>query len=263
MKFMDQVNQTEVKPDHVEVFWLGQAGFLIKTQDGKQIVIDPYFSDCVFRLNPQEGYGFKRMMPPVCDAKDLEIDVLLISHEHNDHFDVDAIGDLVKLKTEVYTNCVVADSMEQMGFDMKKVHRMEKGTPVELPGCRILPVDCDHGELSPEALGFLLDFGFIRIYYAGDTAWTKERLKVPLQIQPEAAILPINGAYGNLDSEAAAAYARELNCRVCIPCHFWTFPLHRGEPQELIELMKEVPDCRLVMLCQGESCTLGLDLLSK
>lgn len=257
MNFMDKVNQTEVKPGSVEIFWLGQAGFLIKTEKGKQIVIDPYFSDCVFRLNPQEGYGFKRIMPPVCEAKELDIDVLIISHEHNDHFDVDAIQELVKPKTEVYTNCVVADAMEQMGFDQKRLHRMERGTPIELPECRLLPVDCDHGELAPEALGFLLDFGFLRIYYAGDTAWTPQRLQVPLKIQPEAAILPINGAYGNLDAKAAAAYAKELKCGVCIPCHFWTFPLHRGEPQEMINLMeKEVPDCRLVMLCQGESCTL-------
>ena len=67
------------------------------------------------RLSPEEGLGFKRLMPPPCGAGELDTDVLIISHEHKDHFDVDA-------------------------------------------------------------LGFILDFGFSRLYYAGDTALTLSRL---------------------------------------------------------------------------------------
>lgn len=55
MKFMDRVRGTRVEKDSAAVFWLGQAGFLIKTAEGRQIVIDPYFSDCVERLIPEEG----------------------------------------------------------------------------------------------------------------------------------------------------------------------------------------------------------------
>ena len=58
MKFMERVRGTQVEKDSAAVFWLGQAGFLIKTAEGRQIVIDPYFSDCVERLIPEEGLGF-------------------------------------------------------------------------------------------------------------------------------------------------------------------------------------------------------------
>ncbi len=253
MRFMERVGNTEVKQGEPAVFWLGQAGFLIKTAKGKQIVIDPYFSDCVERLIPEEGLGFKRLMPPVCGAEELDPDVLIISHEHNDHFDVDAIGALVKEKTAVYTNCQVAEEMERMGFDRSRIHVMKKGLPVELEEFRIVPVDCDHGELAPEALGFVLDFGFSRLYYAGDTALTADRLKTPLEMKPEVAILPINGAFGNLDGAEAAKYAGMLECKVCIPCHFWTFPLHHGDPQQIIDrIAEEAPECELVLLCQGE-----------
>lgn len=67
------------------------------------------------RLIPEEGLGFKCLMPPPCEVGELDTDVLIISHEHKDHFDVDA-------------------------------------------------------------LGFVLDFGFSRLYYAGDTALTLSRL---------------------------------------------------------------------------------------
>ena len=108
--------------------------------------------------------------------------------------------------------------------------------------------------IPEEGLGFILDFGFSRLYYAGDTALPLSRLQVPVKLQPEAAILPINGAFGNLNGKEAAEYAGLLKCKICIPCHFWTFPLHHGDPQEIIEHMGEsAPDCRLMLLCQGES----------
>ncbi|NBK90486.1 MBL fold metallo-hydrolase [bacterium 1XD21-13] len=258
MRFMERVGRTEVKQGEAAIFWLGQAGFLIKTAKGRQIAIDPYFSDCVQRLIPEKGLGFKRLMPPVCEAGEFDLDVLIISHEHNDHFDVDAVRDLVKGKTAVYTNCLVAEEMERMGFDKAQLHVMKKGQWEELEEFRMLPVDCDHGELAPEALGFVLDFGFSRLYYAGDTALTVDRLKVPVEMKPEVAILPINGAFGNLDGAEAAKYAGMLGCRVCIPCHFWTFPLHHGDPQQIIDCIgKEAPECELVLLCQGEAYRMG------
>lgn len=254
MKFIERMLQTEVKSQEAAVFWLGQAGFLIKTAEGRQIAIDPYFSDCVQRLIPKEGLGFKRLMPPPCEASELDLDVLIISHEHNDHFDVDAVRDLVKDKTQVYTNQIVAAQMEEMGFCKEQVHVMKKGEWEDLGEFRLLPVDCDHGELAPEAMGMILDFKFAKLYYAGDTALTLERLKVPMAMQPEVAILPINGAFGNLNGAEASKYAGLLKCKTCIPCHFWTFPLHHGDPQEIIDnIGKDAPDCELALLTQGEA----------
>ena len=239
-----------------ELFWLGQAGFLIKTAAGRAICIDPYFSDHVMRT--ENNIGFKRMSPPPCAADDIVFDALLISHEHGDHFDIEAIGDMMKNgKTQVYTNVTAAAGMEKMGLDMSRVHVLKKGEKVQLDDCTLLPVDCDHGELAPEALGFILDFGFTRVYYAGDTALSYDRLSVPMEIKPEIAILPINGAFGNLDGYMAAEYAGKLGCKVCVPCHFWTFPLHHGDPQQIIDTIGEkAPDCRLQLLCQGESFTI-------
>lgn len=251
MNFIETVQNTTVQENQAAVFWLGQAGFLIKTAAGKQIAIDPFFSDCVFRL--EKLVGFKRLMPAPCDAKDLALDVLLISHEHNDHFDIDAIGDLIRPQTAVYTNSIVAAKLLEMGFAKAQVHVLQKETPVVLDEFTLLPVDCDHGALAPEALGFILDFGFSKLYYAGDTSLTLDRLQTPIKLQPEVAILPINGAFGNLDSELAAQYAGMLHCKTCIPCHFWTFPLHHGDPQIIIDRIGETaPDCQLKMLCQGE-----------
>ncbi len=253
MNFVETFRATQVPEGKVALFWLGQAGFLLKTASGRTIAIDPYFSDHVMRT--ENNIGFKRLTPPPCAADDIAFDVLLISHEHGDHFDIEAIGDMMKNgRTQVYTNVTSAEGMKKLGLDMDRVHVLSKGEKVSLPECELLPVDCDHGELAPEALGFILDFGFARVYYAGDTALSYDRLSVPMAIRPEVAILPINGAFGNLDGAQAAEYAGKLGCKACIPCHFWTFPLHHGDPQQIIDTIGEkAPDCELKLLCQGES----------
>lgn len=49
MDFVRRVNETRPAAGKVALFWLGQAGFLLKTASGQIIAIDPYFSDHVMR----------------------------------------------------------------------------------------------------------------------------------------------------------------------------------------------------------------------
>jgi L-ascorbate 6-phosphate lactonase len=254
MDFASRVASVHPAPREAAVFWLGQAGFLIKTHGGRLTAIDPYFSDCVMRLIPEAGLGFKRLMPPPCEADAIAFDALLISHEHNDHFDVDAIEAMMRNgRTRAYCPAQVAAEMRAMGLGMSRVEVLAKGACVDLGDMTLTAVDCDHGTLAPDALGFLLDLGFTRVYYAGDTALSPDRLAVPLSVRPEVAILPINGAFGNLDGSEAAEYAGMLGAKRVIPCHFWTFPMHHGDPQQIIEaLPQKAPDCVLTLMCQGE-----------
>jgi len=262
MDFVRRVMDSAPAEGEFELFWLGQAGFVCKAPGGKLLAIDPYFSDYVQRIIPEEGFGFKRLSPPPCRADDLPFDALLISHEHGDHFDVDAM--LAMLKNErmhIYTNKVVYAELLGMGVPEARLHPLEKGRSIPLwEGLRLTAMDCDHGELAPEALGFLLDFSFGKLYYAGDTAFTPDRLKAAVQAKPDVAILPINGAYGNLNGVSAAQYAALLQAKVCVPCHFWTFPLHHGDPQEIIDhLPKLAKNCVLRLLCQGEGFRYGCE----
>ena len=101
MDFVTRFRQTVPGKHEIALFWLGQAGFLIKTPSGHSIAIDPYFSDYVMHSIPEAGIGFKRLSPPPCGAGDILFDVLLISHEHGDHFDQESIGMI--MENSVYT----------------------------------------------------------------------------------------------------------------------------------------------------------------
>src|ERR1700693_5106226 len=69
-----------VRPGTIACTWLGQAGYLLKTHGGLTVMIDPYFSDEVERLE-----GLKRLFPPPITADEFQPDLLLVSHGHLDH----------------------------------------------------------------------------------------------------------------------------------------------------------------------------------
>src|SRR4051794_39323620 len=60
--------------------WLGQSGFLVESA-GERLLIDPFFSEHEDRTYP----------PLPIDELGANIDRLLVTHEHIDHLDGDAL----------------------------------------------------------------------------------------------------------------------------------------------------------------------------
>lgn len=259
MNFQAYLESICVEANSICILWLGQAGFLFKTAQNKIIVIDPYLTDYVYHLLKEAyGYGFKRMTATVFQPGDIEIDYLFSSHEHGDHLDLDAIVKLTdNERTLFFTNKEGMKRSVDAGVPLHKMRCLSKDMTMDFDAFKLIVLPADHGELCADALGFIFDFGFVRIYYSGDTAYNREILKKALEFHPEIALLPINGAFGNLNAEEAARLAGELKCKVCIPHHFWTFPMHKGEkgdPIDAVEYFPQyAPECRLVMLTPGEA----------
>ena len=136
------------------------------------------------------------MMPVPIAADDLVLDVLLISHDHPDHLDADSIRALcMHDKTRVLASHVSSDRLAaEFSIAPDKLTRLSPGDSVLLQSLTVQATRADHGALCPDALGFVLDFGFARIYYAGDTAYNRSLQQEIQRISPDVALLPINGA---------------------------------------------------------------------
>jgi len=247
--FMERLKAVKICKGSLGIFWLGQAGFLIKTPEGSTIAIDPYLSDCCERL-----VGFKRIMLPVLSLDELDPDYLFVSHEHPDHFDEDLIEKLKgRSQLKILGPVECKKRAMEIGINAAQFTLLEENKPVDFGEFTMLPVKADHGELSPDALGFVFDFGFVKVYFAGDTAYSPDIMKRVLEMRPEIAILPINGEYGNLNSLEAAQLARDIGCKVVVPCHYWTFVEHGSNPLEFKMIMeRDLPECKLEFLALGE-----------
>jgi L-ascorbate 6-phosphate lactonase len=251
---MDTVRATGTGPGVLAIFWLGQAGFIIKTPAGKLVTIDPYLSDYCER-----AANFKRIMLAVMPPEELETDFLFMTHSHPDHYDADLVESMKAKKTVKLfgpESCRVLAAETGIGPD--RFTLLREGQIEKLGEFDVIPVKADHGDLAPDALGLIFDFGFVKIYFAGDTAYSPDVLKKVYEIKPDIALLPINGEYGNLDAAQALRLAGEIGAKIMIPCHFWTFIEHGARPVELIRTAeKEASKLEIAILAQGEGYLYG------
>ncbi|KAI9345225.1 beta-lactamase superfamily domain-containing protein [Obelidium mucronatum] len=77
--------------------WLGHAAFLL-TLPGARVLLDPCLSD---RCSPLSWAGPQRLVAPPCKLEDLDPDVVVISHNHYDHLDLDVMKKLVQKKKDL------------------------------------------------------------------------------------------------------------------------------------------------------------------
>ncbi|MBQ6528532.1 MAG: MBL fold metallo-hydrolase [Clostridia bacterium] len=242
-----------IPKEHVGIWFLGQAGFLLKTPDGKKIALDPYLSDCCRRY-----FGFKRLMPVLIRPGDVIFDELLISHSHYDHFDVDSVPVMMSSgRTELICAPDCLKECERLGI-RSNITVMRCGEVIDRGSIRITALPCDHGSLAPDALAFRIEVGPVAVGFMGDTALRTDYLQKPEFRNLDVLILPINGAYGNLNEEEASRVCAELKPKLAVPCHYWNFAEHGGNPGLFMKKMAEnAADVPLCVMRQGEGIVIG------
>ncbi|MBQ5441448.1 MAG: MBL fold metallo-hydrolase [Firmicutes bacterium] len=239
------------EPGYTHIFAVGQAGFIVKTASGKLISIDLYLSDCVERL---EGHmGYKRLCPKILKADEVEFDAVVCTHPHWDHFDVDSVPQmLANGRTRLYcsVDCEKLVKQTELEYFNENITYVKPGDMVDEDGFALEFVNCDHGEGAPDAVGVVIHADGRRIYEAGDTCLRLDRvgeIKQPLDVL----IAPINGAYGNMNSDDCVEFAKALKPRLTIPCHYGMFASHGGDPGRFFELMKEA-ELPMLLMTPGE-----------
>jgi len=246
----NEIRYSHTPEGFISVFWLGQAGFILKNAAGETIGIDLYLTDCVSRYD-----GFKRLMPVLVEPQDLEVDTIVASHFHLDHFDVDAMPLLVHGKTRLVAANDCRDLCEQL--HLQNVQFMKPGDIVEAPGFRIEAFPCDHGTLAPEAVGLLITSGGKRVYFTGDTAYRPDYFADARLKGVDLLICPINGAFGNMNEPEAVQAAAIIKPKRVIPSHYWNFAEQGGNPGVFMNQMKAVlPEAPFTVMRMGEKLVL-------
>ena len=232
------------------IFSVGQAGFIIKSKSGQLIAIDLYLSNCVERIEGHKGY--KRLLPQILNATELSFDAVICTHPHLDHFDLDAVPEMMSKGVKLYCSvgCDKLVKQLQMEYYEEQITYVKPGDKDVLGDFEIAFVNCDHGAGTPDAVGVVLKVDGKTIYEAGDTCLRLDRMsEIPQPL--DVMIAPINGAYGNLNEEECVTLAEKLNPSVTIPCHYGMFASHHGDVGKFYELMieKQLP---FLLMQQGE-----------
>lgn len=239
------------------LFWLGQAGFIIKSAEGKLLGIDLYLSECVETV---EGHvGYHRLMPQIVDPVELELDVLIATHFHRDHFDIDAIPSLMANgHTRLYCAYDCQDDADNLHIDKDRTTFVKPGDVYQIGGFKLSFINSDHGDGAPLETAPIITVDGKNILEAGDTSlhldWKEDYLKEgPLDVL----IAPINGAYGNLNEQENIDLTKALGPKLTVPCHFGMFASHGGNPGLWKELLEEqLPAQAYKLFTMGEGIEL-------
>lgn len=238
--FVSYVRHYPVEKNELGVFWFGQAGFIFKDSQGKTLAVDPYFSDCCLRY-----VGFRRMIPFLMSPCDMTFNTIVCSHAHYDHFDPDGLPLAMQNgQTKLYAAYDCQEECQRLHLS-DRVSYIKVGDLFQADSFSVRAVACDHGEQTKDAVGLLIEYGKKRIYLMGDTCLRTDLLSHEQFQNLDLLILPINGAFGNLNEHEATQVCSLLKPKLAVPCHFGNFAEHGGDPglfaRRMQEEAKDVP----------------------
>ena len=108
------------------------------------------------------------------------------------------------------------------------------------------------GEYAGESCGFVVEVeNGTKLYFAGDTCVFGDMQLIGRIYEPDVAILPI-GDHFTMGPREAAVALELLGTPRCVPCHYGTFPLLHGTPDELRQL---APDVEVLAVEPGGTVT--------
>ena len=205
----------------MKVTWLTQAGLLFENENIK-ILVDPYLSDSLSK----KGAKFARRMPIDERYFECDPDIILITHEHEDHLNVETLSRILEKSTHPITFLAPYSAYKKL-LELGGEHNYVMLNPHSVWGERGVTFYATHAEHSDRsAVGFIIDDGRKTYYVSGDTLYNYDVIDDVLDLAPDGvdyAFLPINGKGNNMNAKDAADFAYEIGAKCAVPLHYGLF----------------------------------------
>ncbi len=150
----------------------GVCGFLIAT-GGKRILIDSLFQVDSPPTPAERVLAMRQGLPPFND-----IDLILITHDHHDHFDANIVGNnmLNNLDAVLVSTDVVASKLQNQFSQYEQIRdrvmgiRLERGEreQMSIAGVDLEIIFLSHEVPTVPNLGFIFTIGDISFFHTGD-----------------------------------------------------------------------------------------------
>jgi L-ascorbate 6-phosphate lactonase len=232
-ELMESVRRCPVEKGTAVFWWLGQNGFLFRSQRGVTLSVDAYLTNSVQALHGDKlGLDLNRRVPVFIEPEELDVDYFLCTHSHDDHADPEAIPRLRQERVTLFGGPgLTCDKYRRLGVEPSKVRQLYAGGRLEagdvtVEGMFALPTD----DTDLDHLGFFITFeNGPRIYMTGDTDYSS-LLEHVAKLEPDVMISCINGGFNNLSHWEAAELARAIRPKVALPCHYDMFADNAADP---------------------------------
>ena len=227
----------------MEISYLGHSFFCIGCKDAK-ILIDPFIN------RSSQKPEFKSLLKcPSCE-KDLRgISLILITHEHFDHFDQKAVESIASRDN----SCVIGHEsvLKRLSLSPNLLRPITAGEKIKVRRTTIeaLPV---HHPNSFYPLSYLLSLEDKKIFHSGDT----DLMDSFDELRPDVVMLPIGGSF-TMDLIDAVRATKMMKPKYAIPMHYNTFESIKVDANEFKQRIdKSILKTKPVILKPGQSFNL-------
>lgn len=202
----------------MKITWLGQAGLLFE-DDEITVLIDPYLSDSVEKINPV----LKRKVRVDETFFDIKPDVIICTHNHRDHTDPETLKHYL---TEASSVSVLAPGAawrtvkESFDGNANNFILFNRHTEVTIKGCLFKAVKAVHEDEHP--IGVIIEKNQKKYYITGDTLYNSDIFEdIPQDIYMM--FVPVNGRGNNMNMEDAQRFCDKINPEYVVPMHCGLF----------------------------------------
>ncbi len=197
---------------------LGHASILVELPD-KRIYIDPY--------------ALKEDSKPA--------DLILITHEHYDHCDINSIKKIRKPCTHIIGPESITQKIPESG-----ILRAGDAVRIEDINIKAVPSNNIRKPFHPigQGIGYVLEVEGKKIYHAGDTDLLPEMDKLK---DIDIALLPVGGTY-TMDADEAVEAVKRIKPYIAVPIHYGKIIGSRADADRFKKRVEEETQTRAEIL---------------
>ena len=224
-----------VKKNELSITFINHATVLIQI-DKINIITDPIYSK---RTSPVSFFGPKRVKLPGVKFNDLpKIDVILISHNHYDSFDIKTLNKLIE-RDDPKILLGLGNSYYLDKKNEKNITEMDWQDEYEFKNLKFIFLPAKHwskrtlNDTNKSLWGSFAIIGTKQIYFAGDSGYANHFKNIQKQFGYfDLSLLPIGGyeprwfmKKAHVNPKEAIMAHKNLNSKKSIGIHFGTFQL--------------------------------------
>ncbi|MFC3563299.1 MBL fold metallo-hydrolase [Pedobacter jamesrossensis] len=264
---------SQVKSNEPEIIWFGHSSYLIKV-DGKRILVDPVFSKTP---SPYSFIGSKNFKgTDFVKADDfLNIDVLLITHDHYDHLDYHSILKIAPQAKVIVASTGVGAHLEKWGIQSDKINELSWSQSIKLfdkfnftavPARHFTGRKFKRNQTLWSA--FVLQTENHKLFLGGDSGYDTHFKQIGENYGPFDIAFLECGQYNELwpyihmFPEQTVQAAIDLNANILMPVHWGKFSLAMhpwDEPIKRVTLAAEKQQFQIITPKLGETVILNKD----